>query len=104
MHTAVTHYGTVVFLDRTDIGASQINLPNGECRNDPKDAVCCQEHFTHFSTSFSSSPIECGSLHAELQFTRKISTPMKKKKKNKSKPSWSTGCSFFPIGICFVLF
>jgi hypothetical protein len=78
MHTAVTHYGTVVFLDRTDIGASQINLPNGECRNDPNDTVCCQEHFTHFSTSFSSSRIECGFLHAELQFTTKISTPMKK--------------------------
>jgi hypothetical protein len=78
MHTAVTHYGTVVFLDRTDIGASQINLPNGECRNDPNDAVCCQEHFRHFSTSFSSSRIECGFLHAELQFTTKISTPMKK--------------------------
>jgi hypothetical protein len=39
MHTAVTHYGTVVLLDRTDIGASQLPLPNGECRNDPNDEV-----------------------------------------------------------------
>eukprot|EP00250_Pteridium_aquilinum_P029644 c3988_g1_i1 orf=44-253(+) len=29
MHTAVTHYGNVVFLDRTDIGPSQINLTGG---------------------------------------------------------------------------
>ncbi|KAJ7529989.1 hypothetical protein O6H91_05G007700 [Diphasiastrum complanatum] len=37
MHTAVTFYGTVILLDRTDIGASNINLPNGACRNDPSD-------------------------------------------------------------------
>lgn len=27
MHTALTRYGTLVMIDRTDIGASQINLP-----------------------------------------------------------------------------
>jgi hypothetical protein len=27
MHTAVTYYGTVVLLDRTDIGASQLPYP-----------------------------------------------------------------------------
>ncbi|KAJ7543510.1 hypothetical protein O6H91_09G041100 [Diphasiastrum complanatum] len=37
MHTAVTHFDTVILLDRTDIGASQVALPNGLCRNDPND-------------------------------------------------------------------
>ncbi|KAJ7543452.1 hypothetical protein O6H91_09G039000 [Diphasiastrum complanatum] len=37
MHTAVTHFGTAVLLDRTDVGASKIALPNGNCRNDPND-------------------------------------------------------------------
>lgn len=37
MHSAVTHFGNVVLLDRTDIGASQINLPAGKCRNDGQD-------------------------------------------------------------------
>jgi hypothetical protein len=27
MHTALTHFGTLVLLDRTDIGASLLNLP-----------------------------------------------------------------------------
>lgn len=39
MHTAVTNYGTVVLLDRTDIGPSQLPLPDGVCRNDPNDEV-----------------------------------------------------------------
>jgi hypothetical protein len=39
MHTAVTNYGTVVLLDRTDIGPSQLSLPNGVCRNDANDEV-----------------------------------------------------------------
>ncbi|CAK9226148.1 unnamed protein product [Sphagnum troendelagicum] len=37
MHTAITHYNTAVLLDRTDIGPSQLPLPNGVCRNDPDD-------------------------------------------------------------------
>ncbi|CAK9226571.1 unnamed protein product [Sphagnum troendelagicum] len=37
MHTAVTHYNTAVLLDRTDIGPSQLPLPDGVCRNDPND-------------------------------------------------------------------
>ncbi|CAM6127556.1 unnamed protein product [Calypogeia fissa] len=51
MHTAVTHYGTAVFLDRTDIGLSQINLPNGVCRNDPNDITLkhdCSAHSVEF--------------------------------------------------------
>jgi hypothetical protein len=39
MHTAITRFNTAVLLDRTDIGASQLALPNGECRNDGQDEV-----------------------------------------------------------------
>ncbi len=39
MHTAVTHYGNVVLLDRTNIGPSQLSLPKGVCRNNPLDRV-----------------------------------------------------------------
>lgn len=52
MHTAVTRYGNVVLLDRTDIGPSQINLPDGECRNDPTDlnqTVDCTAHSVLFT-------------------------------------------------------
>ncbi|KAJ7520791.1 hypothetical protein O6H91_19G023000 [Diphasiastrum complanatum] len=52
MHSAVTHFGTVVFLDRTDIGASQIALPNGQCRNDPNDLTLkhdCTAHSVLFT-------------------------------------------------------
>eukprot|EP00250_Pteridium_aquilinum_P030123 c40694_g1_i1 orf=57-677(+) len=51
MHTAVTHYGNVVLLDRTDIGPSQISLPAGHCRNDPTDinqTVDCTAHSVLF--------------------------------------------------------
>ena len=37
MHTAVTHYDTVILLDRTNIGASRINFTNGYCRDNPDD-------------------------------------------------------------------
>ena len=39
MHTAVTHLGNVVLLDRTNIGTSQLNLPDGVCRDNPQDRV-----------------------------------------------------------------
>lgn len=39
MHSAVTNYGTVVLLDRTNIGPSQLALPAGVCRNNPADRV-----------------------------------------------------------------
>lgn len=42
MHTAVTHYGNVVLLDRTDIGESRIPLPPGSCRDNPNDKT--QQH------------------------------------------------------------
>ena len=37
MHAALTHYDTAILLDRTNIGPSQIALPNGRCRNNPQD-------------------------------------------------------------------
>lgn len=46
MHTAVTNYGTVVLLDRTNIGASQIALPNGNCR-DSNDLVLPHDCTAH---------------------------------------------------------
>lgn len=39
MHAAVTHYGNVVLLDRTNVGVSQLNLPDGVCRDNPADRV-----------------------------------------------------------------
>lgn len=47
MHTALTHFGTVVLLDRTDIGPSQINLPNGNCRDDPADLTSTHDCTAH---------------------------------------------------------
>jgi len=40
MHSAVTHYGNVVLLDRTNIGPSQLGLAKGVCRDNPADRVC----------------------------------------------------------------
>lgn len=39
MHAAVTHYGNVILLDRTNIGDSQLPLPAGKCRQNPADRV-----------------------------------------------------------------
>lgn len=57
MHTAVTHYNTVIFLDRTNIGRSEIDLPNGECReNDDELALKkdCTAHSVMFDPSSNS--------------------------------------------------
>lgn len=54
MHSAVTRFGNVVLLDRTDIGASQIQLPPGKCRNDRQDRVLkhdCTSHSVLFDPS-----------------------------------------------------
>ncbi len=48
MHTAVTHYNTAVLLDRTDIGPSQLPLPDGVCRNDPNDQVISDSASFHW--------------------------------------------------------
>jgi hypothetical protein len=47
MHTAVTHYGNVVLLDRTNIGPSQLSLPKGVCRNNPLDRVSTHDCTAH---------------------------------------------------------
>ncbi|CAK9212964.1 unnamed protein product [Sphagnum troendelagicum] len=41
MHTAITHFNTAIFLDRTLVGPSQIALPKGhECRINPSEHDC----------------------------------------------------------------
>ncbi|KAK6943587.1 Glyoxal oxidase, N-terminal [Dillenia turbinata] len=47
MHTAVTRFGTVVLLDRTNIGPTRRLLPRGHCRNDPNDAVLKKDCYAH---------------------------------------------------------
>ncbi|XP_058215242.1 aldehyde oxidase GLOX-like [Rhododendron vialii] len=47
MHTAVTRWNTVVLLDRTGIGLSNISLPNGECRDDPTDLALTHDCSAH---------------------------------------------------------
>ncbi len=65
MHTAVTYYGTVVLLDRTDIGASQLPLPNGECRTDPNDEVSLLvPHDRSISCDLVYFPLNHASMHA----------------------------------------
>ncbi|CAK9151429.1 unnamed protein product [Ilex paraguariensis] len=45
MHTAVTHFNTVVLLDRTNIGPSRKLLPHRRCRHNPSD---CYAHSVLF--------------------------------------------------------
>jgi len=47
MHTAVTHFGNVVLLDRTNIGPSQLPLPPGVCRNNSQDRVSKHDCTAH---------------------------------------------------------
>ncbi|KAM3287798.1 aldehyde oxidase GLOX [Capsicum chacoense] len=47
MHTAVTHFNTVVLLDRTDIGPSRKKLPPHHCRNDPNDPILKNDCYAH---------------------------------------------------------
>ncbi|BBN06252.1 hypothetical protein MPTK1_3g19610 [Marchantia polymorpha subsp. ruderalis] len=52
MHTMVTHFGTVILLDRTNIGASQIDLPAGVCRDNEQDQILthdCTAHSVEFT-------------------------------------------------------
>lgn len=39
MHTVVLHTGTVLFLDRTNVGPSHIRLADGNCRNSTSEMV-----------------------------------------------------------------
>ncbi|KAG0571108.1 hypothetical protein M758_6G202800 [Ceratodon purpureus] len=47
MHSAVTHLGSVVLLDRTNIGDSQLPLPNGVCRDNPADRANTHDCTAH---------------------------------------------------------
>lgn len=47
MHTAVTHYGNVILLDRTNIGDSQLPLPAGVCRDNPEDRADTHDCTAH---------------------------------------------------------
>ena len=52
MHTGVTHLGNVIMLDRTNIGASQINLRNGMCRDSTAELTLkhdCTAHSVVFT-------------------------------------------------------
>ncbi|XP_072997481.1 aldehyde oxidase GLOX [Typha latifolia] len=52
MHTAVTRFGTVVLLDRTDIGPSRLPLPADQCRLDPTDRILPRGDCTAHSALF----------------------------------------------------
>lgn len=57
MHTAITHYDTAILLDRTNIGASQIPLPNGQCRDNSQELVLkhdCTAHSVMLDTKTNS--------------------------------------------------
>ncbi|KAK9732771.1 hypothetical protein RND81_04G020600 [Saponaria officinalis] len=47
MHTAVTRFGTVVLLDRTNIGPTRLILPKHHCRNDQNDNVLKHDCYAH---------------------------------------------------------
>jgi hypothetical protein len=47
MHAAVTHFDTVILLDRTNTGPSAIRLPNGRCRNQPLERVLRKDCWAH---------------------------------------------------------
>jgi len=51
MHTAVLHTGTVIFLDRTDVGPSHIKLANGVCRNSTSEMVSQLQQLVSFDHS-----------------------------------------------------
>lgn len=51
MHTAITHYDTAILLDRTNIGASDIRLPDGKCRVN-EDELSLQRDCTAHSVMF----------------------------------------------------
>ncbi|KAH7332170.1 hypothetical protein KP509_20G073300 [Ceratopteris richardii] len=62
MHMTLTHMDTVIMYDRTDYGPSQLRLPNGNCRRDPRDLalkVDCYAHAIEYDISSNRvSPLE----------------------------------------------
>ncbi|XP_024371029.1 aldehyde oxidase GLOX [Physcomitrium patens] len=55
MHTVVLHTGTVLFLDRTNVGPSHIRLADGNCRNSTSEMVSPYDCFAH-SVEFTPGP------------------------------------------------
>ncbi len=47
MHMALFHTNKVVMFDRTDVGPSDIKLPNGVCRDDPNDLTLKVDCWAH---------------------------------------------------------
>ncbi|XP_074265097.1 aldehyde oxidase GLOX-like [Silene latifolia] len=57
MHMQLLHNDRVVFFDRTDFGASNLSLPNGQCRINPRDEylkVDCTAHSAEYDISTNS--------------------------------------------------
>lgn len=53
MHMATMHTDKVILYDRTNFGRSQIALPNGTCRNNPKELVLkhdCTAHSVEYDS------------------------------------------------------
>ncbi|KAK9743452.1 hypothetical protein RND81_03G240300 [Saponaria officinalis] len=53
MHMQLLHNDRVVMFDRTDFGASNLSLPAGQCRNNPRDLylqVDCTAHSAEYDT------------------------------------------------------
>ncbi|EOA37691.1 hypothetical protein CARUB_v10012343mg [Capsella rubella] len=54
MHMQLLHNDRVVMFDRTNFGPSNISLPNGNCRNNPNDAVSkidCTAHSIEYDVA-----------------------------------------------------
>ncbi|XP_058722277.1 aldehyde oxidase GLOX1-like [Vicia villosa] len=52
MHMQLLHNDRLIIFDRTDFGRSNISLPDGKCRNDPKEAVVktdCTAHSVEYN-------------------------------------------------------
>ncbi|KAJ1401342.1 Immunoglobulin-like fold [Sesbania bispinosa] len=54
MHMQLMHNDRVVIFDRTDFGLSNLSLPNGRCRNNPKEMVVktdCTAHSVEYDVA-----------------------------------------------------
>ncbi|KAK6115264.1 hypothetical protein DH2020_007533 [Rehmannia glutinosa] len=57
MHMQLLHTDRVVIFDRTDFGFSNISLPDGKCRHDPKDTatpIDCTAHSVEYDVASNS--------------------------------------------------
>ncbi|KAK4782387.1 hypothetical protein SAY86_016489 [Trapa natans] len=57
MHMQLLHNDRVVIFDRTDFGRSNLSLPNGRCRDDPRDTalhVDCTAHSVEYDVAANS--------------------------------------------------